>query len=104
MSQPGSDDRFLIVPQDVMEAQAALTSVTSKMKGALENIEANATTVLNAWTGEAREAFRDKQARWNEDASEIQRRLFQLVQGVETGVMSYVHADNKGVGIILDGA
>jgi WXG100 family type VII secretion target len=92
-----SEERFLIVPGDVLDAQRALATVTGKIQKALSIIEEEAARVLASWEGETREAFRQKQTRWNDDATAIQQRLVQLVAGVEHSVMTYVTADRQGV-------
>lgn len=70
-------------------ASADIKSTTDQVNGILDQLKSDLAPLVNTWEGEAQEAYRGKQAQWDQAADDINKVLASIGTAVNDALSRY---------------
>ncbi|MFC0029359.1 WXG100 family type VII secretion target [Micromonospora chaiyaphumensis] len=86
---------FAALHQAGADIQRALTTLESQ----LGQLERDAAPLVASWSGEAREAYEQRQARWRAASQDLQTMLRDIKLAVEDSAADYLDTEKRNVNL-----
>ncbi|MEU1836079.1 WXG100 family type VII secretion target [Micromonospora chersina] len=86
---------FAALQQAGADIQRALTTLESQ----LGQLERDAAPLVTSWSGEAREAYEQRQARWRAASQDLQVMLRDIKLAVEDSAADYLDTEKRNVNL-----
>ncbi|WP_433284560.1 WXG100 family type VII secretion target [Micromonospora sp. CA-244673] len=86
---------FAALQQAGADIQRALTTLESQ----LGQLERDAAPLVSSWSGEAREAYEQRQARWRAASQDLQTMLRDIKLAVEDSATDYLDTEKRNVNL-----
>ncbi|MEU1685237.1 WXG100 family type VII secretion target [Micromonospora sp. NPDC005707] len=86
---------FAALQQAGADIQRALTTLESQ----LGQLERDAAPLVSSWSGEAREAYEQRQARWRAASQDLQAMLRDIKLAVEDSATDYLDTEKRNVNL-----
>ncbi|KAB1914730.1 WXG100 family type VII secretion target [Micromonospora sp. AMSO31t] len=86
---------FAALQQAGADIQRALTTLESQ----LGQLERDAAPLVGSWSGEAREAYEQRQARWRAASQDLQTMLRDIKLAVEDSAADYLDTEKRNVNL-----
>lgn len=92
----GADARAMRFDPDALHATAArLADATAAIRQRLDDLDAEAGTLIGSWSGEAAEAYRQAQQEWNVSLNRMNRILHSATRATDASAVRYATARAK---------
>ncbi|MET7747464.1 WXG100 family type VII secretion target [Micromonospora sp. NPDC005367] len=86
---------FAALQQASADIQKALNTLDSQ----LGQLERDAAPLVSGWTGEAQQAYEQRQARWRSASQDLQAMLRDIKLAVDDSATDYLDTEKKNVGL-----
>lgn len=86
---------FAALQQAGADIQRALNTLESQ----LGQLERDAGPLVSAWTGDARQAYEQRQARWRSASQDLQSMLRAIKLAVDDSAADYLDTEKKNTGL-----
>ncbi|MEV6316482.1 WXG100 family type VII secretion target [Streptomyces sp. NPDC051776] len=90
-----NDGTMVVTYASLDQAAGDIKAQADALNRSLEAIQAKIRSVADLWEGEARDAYNQAQAKWDQDASAIHTALTQISRAVQDAAPAYKGGDHK---------
>ncbi|GAB3818071.1 WXG100 family type VII secretion target [Micromonospora zhanjiangensis] len=93
------DDRLVVSFPALQQASADIQKAFSTLDSQLGQLERDAAPLVATWSGEAKEAYDQRQARWRAAAHDLQGMLREIKVAVDESASDYLSTEKKNTGL-----
>jgi early secretory antigenic target protein ESAT-6 len=93
------DDRLVVSFPALQQASADIQKAFNSLDSQLGQLERDAAPLVASWSGEAKEAYDQRQARWRGAAQDLQSMLREIKVAVDESAADYVNTEKKNTGL-----
>lgn len=95
-----ANDGLLVVSFPALQqASADIQNALSKLQSQLAQAEQDARPLVSTWTGEAKEAYEQRQNKWRQAASDLSQILGSIRKAVDQSAADYQNAEKRNAGL-----
>ncbi len=91
--------QILVNFQTISQASQDVRSTASSIRRQLDELEAGVARIANSWEGSAQEAYRAKQAEWDQRANSMQQTLEAIAKALDSAAQNYQATEQKNASI-----
>lgn len=89
-------DGLLVVSFPALQqASADIQKALNTLDSQLGQLERDAAPLVASWSGEAKESYEQRQARWRAAAQDLQHMLREIKVAVDESAADYLHTERK---------
>lgn len=83
----------------ISQASQDVRSTANNVRRQLDELEAGVKKIAASWEGQAQEAYRAKQAEWDQRASSMQQTLEAIAKALDSAAQNYQATESKNASI-----
>lgn len=91
--------QILVNFQTISQAATDVRSTATNIRSQLDDLESGVKKVANSWEGSALEAYRAKQAEWDQRAASMQQTLEQIAKALDSAAQNYQATESKNANL-----
>jgi early secretory antigenic target protein ESAT-6 len=94
-----NDDLLVVNVAALQKASADIQGALNTIHNQLAQLERDAAPLVAGWSGEAREAYDVRQARWQQAASDLSTILRDIKQAIDESAADYQRTEHRNTGL-----
>lgn len=91
--------QILVNFQTISQAASDVRQTAQGVRRQLDDLEAGVKKIATTWEGSAQEAYRAKQAEWDQRAASMQQTLEAIAKALDTAAQNYQSTEHKNANI-----
>lgn len=93
------DDALVVNFAALQAASGHIQQAISTIDSQLAQLEADATPLVQTWTGEAREAYQSRQATWRQASTELSAMLQEIKRALDESAADYAETERRNANL-----
>ena len=94
-----NDDLLVVNVAALQKASADIQGALNTIHNQLAQLERDAAPLVAGWSGEAREAYDVRQAKWQQAASDLSNILRDIKQAIDESAADYQRTEHRNTGL-----
>jgi early secretory antigenic target protein ESAT-6 len=94
-----NDDLLVVNVAALQKASADIQAALNTIHNQLAQLERDAAPLVAGWSGEAREAYDVRQAKWQQAAGDLSAILRDIKQAVDESAADYQRTEHRNTGL-----
>jgi 6 kDa early secretory antigenic target len=94
-----NDDLLVVNVAALQKASADIQTALNTIHNQLAQLERDAAPLVAGWSGEAREAYDVRQAKWQQAAGDLSAILRDIKQAVDESAADYQRTEHRNTGL-----
>jgi 6 kDa early secretory antigenic target len=90
-----SDGQLVVNFVRLQETSAHIQATLGVLDSELARLEADAAPLVATWSGEARQAYQERQATWRQAAGQLKAMLGDIKRGLDESIADYQHTERR---------
>ena len=83
----------------LMETSGHIQSAIDSLRTQLDQLEHDAAPLVQTWTGDAQQAYQQRQATWRQASAELTGMLQGIKRGLDDSIVDYQQTEKHNVGL-----
>lgn len=93
------DDALVVNFAALQAASGHIQQAISTIDTQLAQLEADATPLVQSWTGEAREAYQSRQIAWRQASTELSTMLYEIKRALDDSAADYADTERRNANL-----
>jgi len=94
-----SDDSLVVNFNALTQASSDISSALGKLNSGLETLESDAAKLVATWSGQAQDAYSQRQRQWRAAANDLAQMLGDIRAALDASAQHYGSTEKKNVGM-----
>jgi early secretory antigenic target protein ESAT-6 len=94
-----NDDLLVVNVAALQKASADIQGALTTLHNQLGQLERDAAPLVAAWSGDAREAYDARQAKWRQAAGDLSSILRDIKQAIDESAADYQRTEHRNTGL-----
>ncbi|OLE28645.1 MAG: hypothetical protein AUG44_06895 [Actinobacteria bacterium 13_1_20CM_3_71_11] len=94
-----NDDLLVVNVAALQKASADIQAALNTIHNQLAQLERDAAPLVAGWSGEAREAYDVRQAKWQQAAGDLSNILRDIKQAIDESAADYQRTEHRNTGL-----
>lgn len=94
-----NDGQLLVDFARLQDTSLHIQSAIQALDSQLDQLEADAAPLVESWSGDAKQAYLERQATWRQASAQLATMLREIKRGLDESIADYQHTERRNANL-----